>query len=243
MVGLVDHREDEHVVLQDHVGGLLLVGGGEDALLDRAHDVADGRLPRIEREIAQAELAHEAAGVVADENAGESLGVLEVGTQMVEGLLHVHVDPEAPDLGGHATARGVLAVLQEGAGELLLLLVEEADEFLPLSLTPDVLEDVDAVVVGHVLEDLALLGGFEDVEGALHQPLGELGKDVGEGFGPEGPHEEGALLVGIELLVGGGEVRVVHGFGDLEEGSPVPGRDRAAQLLQILGHLLRHGAG
>jgi len=193
-----------------------------------------------EGEVAEADHAEGAGGFVDDDDAGECLGVLLDLAEGVEGLLEGEIDGDAADLGGHASAGGVLLVAEEGAGEFLVVLMEESEEAVAGAVA-DVLEDVDAVVVGGGLEDLALLGGFEVVEGFLDEFFGEFGEEFGEAFGAEGAEEEAAVVLVVELLVNGGEVGVVEGFLDFEDGGGVAGGDGFAEdfdcFFDFLGHV------
>ena len=78
---LIHHRQHDEVVFRERAGRLFLVRGGENELVRLLHDVAHGRVPSAEGEVAQADFPGEAAQFIDDENAGERFSVIAVAAQ------------------------------------------------------------------------------------------------------------------------------------------------------------------
>ena len=120
MVEFIDHGQHDEVVFRQGPRGFLLVGGGEDILVRRLHDVVDRRVPGAEGEVAEADFSDEATLLVHHENPGQRLRVIAVAAEHGDGLFHRHVGGDPADVGGHPAAGGVFLVFEQVAGELLV---------------------------------------------------------------------------------------------------------------------------
>ncbi len=246
VVEFIDDGEDDEVVFGEGEGGFFLVGGGEDEFIGIFHDVADGGVPGIESEIAEADFSDEAALDIDDEDAGKGFGVFAVAAEDGECLFDRHVSGDAADVCGHASAGGVFLVFQEIFGEFLVSGAEEGEE-ADLSFFGDDLEDVDAVVIGEVAEEEAELCGFEVAEGVFDEGIREFSDDIGGEFRPDGFKEDVAFFV-VEVFVECGEVGVVDVFRGGEKSGAVLGEDGAFDLVDrgyddVIGHGGEGGEG
>lgn len=57
VVKFIDNRKHHEIVSGEEAGGVFLIGGGEDEFVDVVGDVADGRVPGVEGQIAEADFA------------------------------------------------------------------------------------------------------------------------------------------------------------------------------------------
>ena len=146
MVEFIDDGEHDEVVFREHARGLLLVGARQHIFAGLLHDVVHRRVPRRKRQIAQAHFTDEAPFGIDHENPRQGLGVLAVAFEHLDRLLHRHVGGDAPDVGRHPPACGVLLVFEQVARQLLVARAEQAEEAHLCFLAAD-LENIDAVVV------------------------------------------------------------------------------------------------
>ena len=237
----IDHRQRDEVVFQQHVRRFLLVGGGQHALrADLTHDVAHRRVPGVEGEIAEPQLADQPALHVDHEDPAQGLGRLLAFPQHLDRLLDRLVRENAAGPGGHAAARGVVIVFQQRTGQLLVFRAEQAEEAQP-RLVAHVLQDVHPVIVGELAEQDLQLGGREGIESLLDHRVRQVDDHVRRLGRADGLQEILALVL-VDLLIGVGEVGVVDFLGQGADGTAILRLDRAQQFVDREGGVvIRHG--
>ena len=204
---LVVHNGNRQVaVLLEHLGDVLLVGGGGNADDVVIHHVADDLVLRVLREdqCAQGDDADEGAVTVGDVAVVDSLLVKAVLADGVHGLGHGPVGAQLHQLGGHDAAGGVLGVFEQfvdhAAGRGIRLAKDTLDH-IGGHFLDQIRRIIDEQVVHNSLQflisqavDEVLLGfGGKLGENLRRQVLGTQAEQHGE-------------LLGREVLKHGGQV-------------------------------------